>query len=66
MIKYNYEKIKEVIIMKKYVITVTLANGQTVTRVIANKHLALHLMNLFIKHNEVTNVRIKTVLSKED
>ena len=51
--------------MKKYVITVTLVNGQVMTRTTANQHFAQYLMKMFIEHDKVADVRMKIVRSRQ-
>ena len=51
--------------MKKYVITVTLVNGQMMTRATANQHFAQYLMKMFIKHDKVADVRMKIVRDRQ-
>ena len=52
--------------MKKYIITVTFVNGQTMNHTTANQYFAQHLMKMFVKHDKVADVRMKIVRSKED
>ena len=66
MIKYIYKKIKgEQKAMKEYVITATFVNGQVMNRTTANQYFAQHLMKMFVKHDKVTDVRMKIVRDKE-
>lgn len=51
--------------MKEYVITVTFVNGQVMNRTTANQYFAQHLMKMFVKHDKVTDVRMKIVRDKE-
>lgn len=51
--------------MREYVITVTLVNGQVMNRTTANQYCAQYLMKMFVKHDRVTDVRMKIVRGKE-
>ena len=52
--------------MKKYVIIVTFINGKTMSRTTLNQYFAQHLIKIFIKHDKVTDVRMKIVRDRKD
>ena len=51
--------------MKNYVITVTFTNGHVMKQITKNQYFAQHLMKTFVKHDKVSDVRMKILRINE-